>query len=129
VEALGKQLWRLQLEARPSHVPHVRHDVVDVLARECPGVDLAVAALVVTELTTNVVNAYVQAGRLEVEVVCEPDAAVSPSATAAVGSVDPRVRGARRLRIDLCDEHWHGCTCGDVDSRQRDDQLPAGAQR
>jgi anti-sigma regulatory factor (Ser/Thr protein kinase) len=78
VEALGKQLWRLQLEARPSHVPHVRHDVVDVLARECPGVDLAVAALVVTELTTSVVNhAYVQAGRLEVEVVCEPDAAVS----------------------------------------------------
>ena len=47
----------------PSHVPHVRHDGVDVLARECPGVDLAVAALVVTELTTNVVNhAYLQAG-------------------------------------------------------------------
>jgi anti-sigma regulatory factor (Ser/Thr protein kinase) len=77
VEALGGQQWRLQLEARPGQVPEARHDVVEVLARECPGVDLWTAALVVTELATNVVtHAYVEPGSLEVEVVCEPDAVV-----------------------------------------------------
>jgi len=60
-----------------GHVPEIRHAVVDVLARECPGVDLSAAALVVTELAANVVtHAYVKPGPLDVEVVCEPDAAV-----------------------------------------------------
>jgi len=77
MEALGQQQWRLQLEARPAQVPQIRHEVVDVLERECPGVDLSVAALVVTELATNVVkHAYDDPGRVEVEVVCEPEAAV-----------------------------------------------------
>jgi two-component sensor histidine kinase len=78
VETIGGQRYRLQLEARPAHVPEIRHEVVDVLARECPGVDLSAAALVVTELAANVVtHAYPKPGRLEVEVVCEPDAAVA----------------------------------------------------
>ena len=41
MEALGQQQWRLQLEARPAQVPQIRHEVIDVLERECPGVDLA----------------------------------------------------------------------------------------
>ena len=77
MEAVGGQHWRLRLEARPAHVPEIRHEVVNVLARECPGVDLSAAALVVTELAANVVtHAYAEPGRLEIEVVCEPDAAV-----------------------------------------------------
>jgi anti-sigma regulatory factor (Ser/Thr protein kinase) len=78
VEALGQQQWRLQLEARAAQVPRIRHEVVDVLERECPGVDPSVAALVVTELAANAVtHAYAEEpGRIEVEVMCEPDAAV-----------------------------------------------------
>ena len=77
MEAVGGQHWRLRLEARAAHVPEIRREVVDVVARECPGVDLSAAALVVTELAANVVtHAYAEPGRLEVEVVCEPDAAV-----------------------------------------------------
>jgi anti-sigma regulatory factor (Ser/Thr protein kinase) len=77
VDALGREQWRLQLEARPSRVPEIRHEVVDLLERQCPGVDLSVAALVVTELAANVVtHAYEEPGRIEVEVACEPDAAV-----------------------------------------------------
>jgi anti-sigma regulatory factor (Ser/Thr protein kinase) len=77
VEALGQQQWRLQLEARSAQVPQIRHEVVDVLERECPGVDLAAAALVVTELAANVVtHAYEEPGRIEVDVMCEPDAVV-----------------------------------------------------
>jgi len=77
MEAVRGQHWRLRLEARAAHVPEIRHKVVEVLARECPGVDVSAAALVVTELAANVVtHAYSEPGRLEVEVVCEPDAAV-----------------------------------------------------
>jgi anti-sigma regulatory factor (Ser/Thr protein kinase) len=77
MEAVGGQHWRLRLEARPADVSEIRHEVVDVLARECPGVDLSAAALVVTELAANVVtHAYLESGLLEVDVVCEPDAAV-----------------------------------------------------
>jgi anti-sigma regulatory factor (Ser/Thr protein kinase) len=77
MEAVDGQHWRLRSEARPAHVPEIRHEVVNVLARECPGVDLSAAALVVTELAANVVtHAYAEPGRLEIEVVCEPDAAV-----------------------------------------------------
>jgi anti-sigma regulatory factor (Ser/Thr protein kinase) len=77
VEAIGGQLWRLRVEARPSRLHQVRHDVVDVLAQECPGVDLSAAALVVTELAANAAtHAYSESGPLEVDVVCEPDAAV-----------------------------------------------------
>jgi hypothetical protein len=73
VEALGGQQWRLQLEARPDQVPEVRHNVVEVLARECPGVDLWTAALVVTELATNAVtHAYGEPGSLEVEASLSP---------------------------------------------------------
>lgn len=77
VDALRGQQWRLQLEARPARVPQIRREVIEVIARECPGVDLSAAALVVTELATNVVtHAYSDSGQLEVEVACEPDAAV-----------------------------------------------------
>ena len=74
---MGRQRWRMRVGARPAHVPDVRREVVDVLARECPGVDLNVAALVVTELAANVVNhAYADVqGPLEVDLLCEPDAA------------------------------------------------------
>ena len=71
MEAVGGQHWRLRLEARAAHVPEIRREVVDVVARECPGVDLSAAALVVTELAANVVtHAYAEPGRLEIEVVC-----------------------------------------------------------
>ena|SRR5436190_15768472 len=77
MEVVGGQHWRLRLEAKPARVPEIRQEVVDVLARECPGVDLSAAAVVVTELAANVVtHAYVEPGPLEVEVRCEPDSAV-----------------------------------------------------
>ena len=71
MDAVRGQHWRLEVQARPAHVPEIRHKVVGVLTRECPGVDLSAAALVVTELAANVVtHAYAEPGRLEIEVVC-----------------------------------------------------------
>lgn len=76
VEAVDERRWQTRVEARPSAVPHLRRDVLDVLGRECPGVDLATAALIVTELAGDVVNhAYGDTGPVEVELLCEPDAA------------------------------------------------------
>lgn len=76
MEALDDQRWQTRVEARAAAVPHIRREVVDVLARQCPGLDIAAAALIVTELATNVVNhAYTDTGPLEVEVLCEPEAA------------------------------------------------------
>ena len=74
---MGERRWRMRVDARPAQVPAVRREVVGVIARECPGVDLDVAALVVTELATNVVNhAYADGhGQLEVDLLFEPDAA------------------------------------------------------
>ncbi|HET7171663.1 MAG TPA: ATP-binding protein [Gaiellales bacterium] len=76
MEAVDEQRWQTQIEARPAAVPHLRREVLDTLSRECPGVDLAAAGLIVTELAANVVNhAYTETGPVEVEVLCEPDAA------------------------------------------------------
>jgi two-component sensor histidine kinase len=53
--------------------------VVGFLGRECPGIDAGDAALIVTELATNVVrHAYPldQPGALDVEIECDGDEAI-----------------------------------------------------
>ena len=52
---------------------HAREEVLELLRRECPRVDTAAAAFIVTELVTNVaLHAYPDdpAGRFEVDVEC-----------------------------------------------------------
>jgi anti-sigma regulatory factor (Ser/Thr protein kinase) len=70
VDPVGEQRWRTRIDARAADVPGLRHAVVELLERECPGIDRAAAALVVTELASNVVcHAYPGAGGpLEVEI-------------------------------------------------------------
>lgn len=67
------------MAAQASAVPELRRRVAGFLGRECPGVDVGDAALVVTELATNVVrHAYPldHPGALEVQVECDPTEAI-----------------------------------------------------
>jgi len=89
----------MQAEARASRIQGVRHDVLDVLARECPDVDLTAAALIVTELVANVVrHAYTEKGSVEVEVSCEPEAAVLTVRDWGLGFGEPRSADLPRSR-------------------------------
>jgi anti-sigma regulatory factor (Ser/Thr protein kinase) len=65
--------WFIRVPAEAAQIPLVRRGTLEILARECPPVDAEAAALVVTELGSNVVrHAYPEgAGMLEVEIRCD----------------------------------------------------------
>src|ERR671930_385881 len=70
---VASRTWRTSGTADLDLVRHAREEVLEFVCRECPRVDTAAAALIVTELVTNVaVHAYPggMPGRFEVDVEC-----------------------------------------------------------